>query len=209
MLAVHAAIQVEPGEFLAVVTTAAVAGTLSVLVTARGLLVPAVVLELLLGVIIGPQVLGLEVTHFIKFFSDLGLAFGVFIPFFFVVSGMQLDIDALFASVSGVVKLFAFFGLFLVVRGTPALLLYRDVLDRRARLALACFSSTQLPLVLAITTLAQNSGHMRASTAASLVGAAVLSTLVYPMLGLRLRGNTAAEVPPAAVDLPGLAGGAR
>jgi Kef-type K+ transport system membrane component KefB len=128
---------------------------------------------------------------------------------------MQLDINALFASVSGVAKLVLFFGLFLVVRGTPALLLYRDVLDRRERLALACFCSTQLPLVLAITTLAQNSGHMRASTAASLVGAAVLSTLVYPMVGLRLRGDAAAEVPPAAevpaaaVELPGLAGGAQ
>ena len=55
------------------------------------------------------------------------------------------------------------------VRGTPALLLYRDVLNRRDRLALACFCSTQLPLVLAITTLAQSTGHMRASTAASLV----------------------------------------
>ena len=28
------------------------------------------------------------------------VAFGVFIPFFFVVSGMRLDVDALFASVS-------------------------------------------------------------------------------------------------------------
>ncbi len=52
--------------------------------------------------------------------------------------------------------------------------------------------STQLPLVLAITTLAVDTGHMRASTAAALVGAAVLSTLVFPVLGLRLRGDLAA-----------------
>jgi len=135
------------------------------------------------------------------------VAFGVFIPFFFVVSGMRLDIDALFASVSGVVKLFVFFGLFLVVRGTPALLLYRRVLGRRDRVALAFFTSTQLPLVLAITTLAQEGGHMRASTAASLVGAAVLSTLVYPILGLRLRGG--ATVAPVATGVPSLAGEAR
>src|SRR6201991_4703958 len=66
-----------------------------------------------------------------------GVAFGVFVPFFFVVSGMHLDVDAMFSSVSGVLKLFIFFGLFLVVRGTPALLLYRGVLDARERLALA------------------------------------------------------------------------
>jgi Kef-type K+ transport system membrane component KefB len=117
------------------------------------------------------------------------IAFGVFVPFFFVVSGMRLDVDALVASVSGVAKMVLFFLLFLVVRGTPALLLYRRVLDARERLALALLTATQLPLVIAITTLAVEDGHMRASTAAALVGAAVLSTLVFPILGLRLRGD--------------------
>jgi Kef-type K+ transport system membrane component KefB len=121
----------------------------------------------------------------------------VFVPFFFVVSGMQLNVDAMFSSVSGVLKIIVFFGLFLVVRGTPALLLYRGVLDARERVSLALFTSTQLPLVLAITTLAQATGHMRSSTAASLVGAAVLSTLVYPILGLRVRG---AERPAPAAE---------
>jgi Kef-type K+ transport system membrane component KefB len=115
------------------------------------------------------------------------VAFGVFVPFFFVASGMNLDLPALFSGPSGVAKMIVFFVLFLVVRGTPALVLYRGVLDARERAALALMSSTQLPLVLAITTLATRTGHMRASTAAALVGAAVLSTLVYPMLGLRLR----------------------
>ena len=72
-------------------------------------------------------------------------------------------------------------------------LLYRRVLGRTDRFALAFMSSTQLPLVLAITTVATASGHMRASTAAALVGAAVLSTLVFPVLGLRLRGDLASE----------------
>ncbi|HEY5260925.1 MAG TPA: cation:proton antiporter, partial [Solirubrobacteraceae bacterium] len=123
------------------------------------------------------------------------VAFGVFVPFFFIVSGMHLDVHALFASVSGVLKMILFFVLFLVVRGTPALLLYRGVLGTRDRAALALMTSTQLPLVLAITTLATSSGHMRPSTAAALIGAAVLSTLVFPLVGLRLRGDaaTAAE----------------
>jgi len=118
-----------------------------------------------------------------------GVAFGVFVPFFFVVSGMQLDVAALFSTFGAVAKMFLFFGLFLVVRGTPAMLLYRDILNRRERVSLALFTSTQLPLVLAITTLARERGDMRPSTAASLVCAAVLSTLVFPMLGLKLRGS--------------------
>lgn len=115
--------------------------------------------------------------------------FAIIAASFFIVSGMNLDVQALFASASGVLKMLLFFVLFLVVRGTPALLLYRGVLDRRERFSLALMTSTQLPLVLAITALATASGHMRASTAAALIGAAVLSTLVFPVLGLRLRGE--------------------
>jgi Kef-type K+ transport system membrane component KefB len=121
------------------------------------------------------------------------VAFGVFVPFFFVVSGMKLDIQALFSSVSGIAKMFMFVALFLIVRGVPAMLLYRAELARRDRVALALMCSTQLPLVLAITTLATSTGHMRASTAAALVGAAVLSTLLFPAAALRLRGDSPAE----------------
>ena len=179
-----------------------------VLVFALALLASELGLDLLLGGfaagLITRQVL--KTREIPAFDSKLNaVAFGVFVPFFFVVSGMKLDINALFASVSGVVKLLVFFLLFLVVRGTPALLLYRGVLDARERAALAFMSSTQLPLVLAITTLAVELGHMRASTAAALVGAAVLSTLVFPILGLRMRGDIepgtlATEIP--ASELP-------
>jgi len=129
------------------------------------------------------------------------VAFGFFVPFFFVVSGMRLDIDALFASPSGVVKLVIFFVLFLVVRGTPAMLLYRGVLPlREDRQALALFTATQLPLVVAITTVAVDGGHMRSSTAAALVCAGGLSTLAGPLHGLRMRRiaqtkRASAEVP--------------
>lgn len=114
------------------------------------------------------------------------VGFGIFIPFFFVVSGMKLDVAALFANPAGVAKLGLFLVLFLVVRGTPALLLYRNVLNQRERVALALLSSTQLPLVVAITDLAVTAGHMRPSTAAALVGAAALSTLLFPILGLKV-----------------------
>lgn len=126
------------------------------------------------------------------------IGFGVFIPFFFIVSGMRLDVSALFASPAGVARLALFFVLFVVVRGTPALLLYRDVLDRRDRFALAFLSSTQLPLVVAITGLAVAAGHMRASTSAALVGAAALSTLVFPIVGLKIK--RAAAVSPVVED---------
>ena len=49
------------------------------------------------------------------------------------------------------------------------------------------YSATELPLVVAITTLAIEYGHMKTSTSAGLVGAAIISTLIFPLLGARLR----------------------
>jgi hypothetical protein len=54
-------------------------------------------------------------------------------------------------------------------------------------MALALFTATQLPLVVAITTVAVDAGEMRSSTAAALVGAGALSTLAGPLHGLRMR----------------------
>ncbi len=84
-----------------------------------------------------------------------------------------------------------FLAAFLIVRGAPALLLYASELDLRDRIALGFFSATELPLVVAITTIAIDNGEMHSSTAASLVGAAVLSTAIFPLIGLRLRGSRA------------------
>jgi Kef-type K+ transport system membrane component KefB len=114
------------------------------------------------------------------------VGFGFLIPFFFVTSGMNFDLDAL-SDTSTLLKVPMFTALFLIVRGTPAMLLYRGVLSARDRVALAFFSATALPLVVAITTIAIDEGHMKSSTAAALVGAAIVSTLVFPYVALALR----------------------
>jgi Kef-type K+ transport system membrane component KefB len=136
------------------------------------------------GMITRAALKGHELAVFESKLTAVG--FGFFVPFFFVFSGMSFDLEAL-GSVGAMLKLVMFFGLFLVVRGAPALLLYRKVLSGRERAALAFYSATELPLVVAITTLAVHAGHMKASTAAGLVGAAILSTLVYPFVGLALQ----------------------
>jgi Kef-type K+ transport system membrane component KefB len=142
------------------------------------------------GLITRQALRGLEVTVFESKLTAVG--YGLLIPFFFVTSGMAFDLDGLLSSTSALLKLPMFLALFLVVRGLPAMLLYRAELDLRERAALAVFSAAALPLVVAITTLAVEAGHMRSTTAASLVGAAIISTLVYPLIGLRLRREPAA-----------------
>jgi Kef-type K+ transport system membrane component KefB len=126
-----------------------------------------------------------EVTVFDSKLTAVG--YGLLIPFFFITSGMAFDLDALTASLGAVGKMFLFLVLFLVVRGVPALILYRSEMSLRDRSALALFYATELPLVVAITTLAVDGGHMHTSTAAGLVGAAILSSLIYPLVALKLR----------------------
>jgi Kef-type K+ transport system membrane component KefB len=121
----------------------------------------------------------------------VAVGYGFFIPFFFVFSGISFDLDAIVGSTDGLLKLPLFLAMFVVVRGLPALLLYRRLFDVRDRVALAVLSSTQLPLVVAITTVAVEEGHMRSSTGAALVGAAIISTLAFPLVGLRLRAGRA------------------
>jgi Kef-type K+ transport system membrane component KefB len=165
-----------------------------VLVFALGALAADLGLDLLLGgfvagIIVRLALKGREVQIFESKLTAVG--YGFFIPFFFVTSGIKFDLSALTDDPIRLLELPLFLALFLIVRGAPALLLYTQVLDRSERFALALFSATELPLVVAITTIAIEEGHMRAATAASLVGAAILSTAIYPLLALRLRGDRA------------------
>jgi Kef-type K+ transport system membrane component KefB len=165
-----------------------------VLVFALATLAASLGLDLLLGGFVAGVIARLALSgrevHVLE--SKLtAVGYGFLIPFFFVTSGLQFELSALTEDPTKLLELPLFLVLFLVVRGAPAMLLYRRLLDRSDRLALALFSATELPLVVAITTIAVDHGHMRPSTAASLVGAAILSTLIFPVLALRLRGDRA------------------
>ena len=147
-------------------------------------------LDLLLGGFVAGMITrlalrGREVAIFESKLTAIG--YGFLIPFFFVVSGMGFDAKGLVTSPGALAKLPLFAAMFLVVRGVPALLFYRRELGLRDRFALGFFCATELPLVVAITTIARAHHDMRATTATALVGAAIVSTLLYPLIALRLR----------------------
>ncbi|HEX5909531.1 MAG TPA: cation:proton antiporter [Thermoleophilaceae bacterium] len=142
------------------------------------------------GAIVRLALQGREVQVFESKLKAVG--YGFFIPFFFVVSGVKLNVEALAEDPVQLLKLPLFLACFLVVRGAPALLLYRKALAGRDRLSLAFFSATGLPLIVAITTVGVERGEMRSSTAASLVAAGILSTSIFPLVGLKLRGDRSA-----------------
>jgi Kef-type K+ transport system membrane component KefB len=119
-----------------------------------------------------------------------GIGFGFLVPFFFVMSGVKLDLKALLNSPADAATIPVFLGLFLLVRGLPTLVLYRkDALAKTGRNALALFASTQLPMVVVITSIGVQAGAIKASTAAALVTAGMLSVLIFPLIALRLAGR--------------------
>ncbi|HET6989654.1 MAG TPA: cation:proton antiporter [Kribbella sp.] len=111
------------------------------------------------------------------------VSYGFFIPIFFVSSGMGLDLRSILEAPA---RLFLFFFLLLVVRGLPTLVVYRSALPRPRRLELVFVVSTALPLLVALSEIGLRTGEMLPENAAALVGAGVLSVLVYPTIAVAI-----------------------
>jgi Kef-type K+ transport system membrane component KefB len=111
------------------------------------------------------------------------VGYGFFIPVFFVTSGMSLDLRSI---VHEPARLVLFFVLLLVVRGLPTLLVYRTALPRPQRFELVFLMATALPLLVALAEIGLETGHMLPENAAALVGAGVLSVLVFPTVAVAI-----------------------
>jgi Kef-type K+ transport system membrane component KefB len=122
------------------------------------------------------------------------VGYGFFVPLFFVYSGMGLDLPRI---AEAPLRLVLFFLLMLAVRGGPALLVYRRVLSVRQRGQTALVSATALPVLVALTEIGLRSGTMLPENAAALVGAGVLTVLLFPALVVALdrRPEAAAHAP--------------
>jgi Kef-type K+ transport system membrane component KefB len=157
-------------------------------------------LETILGAFIAGAVVSLvdrdEVMTHPEFRRKLdAIGFGFFIPVFFVTSGVRFDLQALTSSVSNVVMVPVFLAALLVVRGVPALL-YRGMLEGRRLAVAGILQATSLPFIVAATAIGRELDLLDASESAALVGAGLVSVLVFPLLGLVLlrRGVTPARV---------------
>jgi Kef-type K+ transport system membrane component KefB len=126
------------------------------------------------------------------------IGYGFFIPLFFVSSGMGLDIRSI---AEAPLRLLAFFLLLLVVRGVPALFLYRRDLPAVERVEMMFLTATALPLLVALAEIGLRNGTMLHENAAALVGAGVLSVLVFPMVAVSIERRRRAGEGPAA-DAP-------
>jgi len=136
------------------------------------------------------------------------VGYGFFIPVFFVASGMALDVQSI---AQNPLRLLVFFVLLLVVRGLPSLLVYRRALPLRQRAEMTFITATTMPLLIALAAIGLSTGVMIPANAAALVGAGVLSVLVYPLIAIALarRGGTVPAGPDAVttgLDVTGAGG---
>jgi Kef-type K+ transport system membrane component KefB len=126
------------------------------------------------------------------------IGFGIFIPVFFVTTGLAFDLDALFASTKALVMVPIFLAALLVVRGLPALLYRRLVDGRRAAIA-GILQATSLPFIVAAAAIGMELDLMSQAEGAALIAAGLLSVMLFPLTGLVLlrRERMAPEPGPA------------
>ncbi len=160
---------------------------------------------LLVGLVVIAQLFGLEIilgaffagavlklldrdetmthTHFHTKLQAVG--FGIFIPFFFVTSGMQLDVRALFAGGGAFALVPVFLLALLLARGVPAAL-YRSMVGDRSSLAAGLLQATSLPFIVAATGIGMELGVLSPAVGAAMVVAGLLSVVLFPIGALTL-----------------------
>jgi Kef-type K+ transport system membrane component KefB len=100
---------------------------------------------------------------------------------------MTLDIKAI---IQDPLRLLILFVLLLLVRGLPSLFVYRRTLRWRQRLEMTFILATTMPILVALAEIGERDGVMLPATAAALIGAGVLSVLVYPLIAVALHRSS-------------------
>lgn len=111
--------------------------------------------------------------------------YSMLIPLFFVVSGMSINWDTI---VNNPVKVLGIPALILFTRGLPVFLRENvdntgsDIKSFRERLQVGFYSATGLPIIVAVTSLAVDSGLMKQETASIFVSGGALTVAIFPIM---------------------------
>ncbi|KQP01253.1 cation:proton antiporter [Leifsonia sp. Leaf264] len=115
------------------------------------------------------------------------VGYGFLVPIFFINTGITFDLAALLGDMRNLLLLPIFLLLFLLVRGLPSVIAAPPGSARVDRVAIGLLGATALPIIVAVTSIGVDEGDLSTGTAASLVGAGLLSVLLFPLLGLAFR----------------------
>jgi Kef-type K+ transport system membrane component KefB len=164
-------------------------------------------LEVILGAFIAGAIISLVDRDRAMTHPDFRLklesaGFGIFIPVFFVTTGVRYDLDALTAHTSTLLHVPIFLAALVAVRGLPALL-YRPVIQRERLPVAVLMQATSLPFIVAATAVGLALDVVSPANAAALIAAGLLSVVIFPATSLVLlrrgqRRRAAASTTPTA-----------
>ncbi|HLM25950.1 MAG TPA: cation:proton antiporter [Thermoleophilaceae bacterium] len=122
------------------------------------------------------------------------VGYGVFIPVFFVTSGVRFDLDALLDDPANLAMVPVFLAALLLARGLPAVL-YRNFVGSRRALVAGLLQATSLPFIVTATAIGMELNLMDGAEAAALIAGGLVSVLVFPVTGLSLLKRDTGETP--------------
>jgi Kef-type K+ transport system membrane component KefB len=113
------------------------------------------------------------------------VGYGVFVPVFFVATGVRFELNALFANATNLARVPIFLAALLVARGLPALV-YRSLTTRRQTVAAGLLQATSLSFLVVAGQIGVQLDLVRPAVYAALVAAGLLSVLLFPLTALTL-----------------------
>jgi Kef-type K+ transport system membrane component KefB len=155
-------------------------------------------LETILGAFIAGAILGAVdrdrmMTHpaFRQKLEAMG--FGLFVPVFFVSSGLSFDLSALTSSASAIARVPVFLGALLLVHAVPVVLTARGLVGPRRAVAAGLLESTTLSFVVATAAIGMELGLLGRATGAALIAAGLLSVVLFPLVASSMMRADPAE----------------
>jgi len=117
------------------------------------------------------------------------IAFGFLVPLFFIYTGVTFDLASLLDDPRLLAMVPLALLVLLVVRGLPSALAAPERSDRKTTAAVVLLGATGLPIIVAVTAIGVDDGLISSGLASVLVGAGMLSVLLFPLIGMALRGD--------------------
>ena len=112
------------------------------------------------------------------------VAFGVFVPIFFVGTGITYNVSTLVHERFWWLLVPGFLVLMVVIRGLSGLVSAPAGSSAADRRALVLLTATGLPIIVAVAEIGVERGELPEGAAVIMIGAGLLSVLLFPLLGM-------------------------
>jgi Kef-type K+ transport system membrane component KefB len=118
-----------------------------------------------------------------------GVAFGFLVPVFFIYTGVTFELQSLLDQPALLLLVPLVLVALFVVRGLPSTLATPIGSSRRERLSIALLGATGLPIIVAVAQIGVDEKILTTTHQAVLVAGGMLSVLLFPLIGMALRGE--------------------